>query len=139
MAGIVTEAGRMYIASGLVGALDGSGDILVLHLFKSDSTPTTGSVPGDFTEAAFGSYTAIQKYLNENSGPVLTAGEALVLFGGGPQHWDCTSGTETIYGWYITEYATGYLLFAERYDVPHDVEEGTRHTLFCKIGVGICG
>lgn len=110
---------------------------LTLHLFKSNTTPTTATVLGDFTEADFDGYAAGSPY--NLTGPVVTVptpgSGALVTY-------TLINFTPTgsitpnnIYGYYVLDSA-GTLLWCERAPSPPIVLNSTLTTLPLTIKFG---
>jgi len=136
---VATRAGRAVIAKALKAESPGVSDGLTVKLFKVNYTPTTISEEADFTEAEFTGYAPATTTYGDTSGPTLATDDQVMRISGAPLVWDCTAAPETIYGWYLVDDLSGDVLFAEKYDTPHVLEVGSRHTLFLDIAIGACG
>lgn len=109
MAIVLQATGKLELLEQKVPLLE----TLYIHLFKNNYVPVFGSVLGDFTEADFTGY-----------GPILLADWILpaVLNGSNngvifhePVTWIRTAGSNTIYGYYVTDAGGGgNLYFADR-------------------------
>jgi hypothetical protein len=93
-------------------AMTGSSPISTakLRLFKSNTTPSNATVLSDLTEATFAGYSAIS--LSGWSAAVVTAHVA--QSDPSPGTFTITSGTQAIYGWYVTDSGNTKLLWAQR-------------------------
>lgn len=89
-----------------------NGTALRLHLFQNNLTPTTNTVIGDFTEATFAGYAAVD--IITWSAPsvaahVATIGAAVRTF-----TRSTTGAGQTIYGYYVTNNGDTILWWSER-------------------------
>lgn len=85
---------------------------LRLHLFKSNTTPTTSTVIGDFTEADFPGYAAVDIITwaaATVAAHVATIAAALRTF-----TRSTTGAVQNIYGYYVTNNANTILWWSER-------------------------
>jgi hypothetical protein len=85
---------------------------LKLRLFQSNTTPTTSSVIGDFTECTFAGYAAVS--LTGWATPIVAAHDATMLADLKTFTRTSTGASQNIYGYYVTDNATTFLLWAER-------------------------
>jgi len=135
---VATHAGRSLLAQALTGVGPGTGNSYYVRLFKAGYSPTPSSDVGDFTEATFGGYVYAARTWGESAGPTLETDDEAVDMHPDGFVFDCTSDPETIYGWYMVDPASGHVVFAEEYAVPHVLEVGSRHRVFIKISTGQC-
>lgn len=106
MAGIIPNEGEEDMLDVLL-----AGN-LVLRLFKNNFTPSDSSVLADFTEADFPGYAAIT--LTGGSWTTTPGAPSIATYAA--QTFTATaSGSQTIYGYYITRTATGRVWMAERF------------------------
>jgi outer membrane lipoprotein SlyB len=83
---------------------------LVMRLFTNNITPTNANVIGDFTEATFAGYSS--QTLGAWSAPSVTAHVGKVS--GAALTFTITAGSQTVYGYYVTDAGNTKLYFAER-------------------------
>lgn len=83
-----------------------------IHLFKSNTTPTTSSVLGDFTEADFAGYAA--QDLVTWAAPSVAAHVARMTAANRTFTRSTTGAAQNIYGYYVTDNSDTVLLWAER-------------------------
>lgn len=108
MAGVWSDLG---IAKALDDIVAGAGfSTAKLRLFKNNVTPDNTKVIGDFTEATFSGYAAIS--LTGWSAAAVTAHVAQSDPTAGT--FTITSGTQAIYGWYVTDSGGTVLYWAQR-------------------------
>lgn len=139
MPGVLLREGRKMAARAFEGAVYDAADEFAIILFTNDATVTVDSEPGDFTQATFTGYVPISREFGETTGPVSDGDDEVVLLGGDSFIWDCTAAPQTIRGWVAVNLGNDEIFAAEKYDVPHVLEVGSRHTLFASIRVGACG
>ena len=137
---VTTTACRRLFGTALKGATPfPATNHFEVHLFKTAVTPVIGSVPGDFTDCTFTGYAARDHVYGDNPDPVADGTFQTVTPIGSPYSWDCTAAPDTVYGWWIRDVTNDVVLFAEKYDVPHVLAVGSRHTLDLKIRFGQIG
>lgn len=83
-----------------------------IHLFKSNTTPSTASVIGDFTEADFAGYSA--QNLVTWAAPSVTSHVARMTAANRTFTRSTTGTAQNIYGYYVTDNSDTVLLWAER-------------------------
>lgn len=83
-----------------------------IHLFKSNTTPTTSSVLGDFTEADFAGYAALN--LITWAAPSVTSHVGRMTAATRTFTRSTTGAAQSIYGYYVTDNSDTVLLWAER-------------------------
>lgn len=114
---VYPDVGEVYLLRALV-APDPIADILPWHLriFGNDYTPKRDSVLGNFTEASWTGYSALDLDQDEWQAVALVSGRAVVQWGTSPAAYVCTLGVGFAYGYYITDHADAVVLAAERFD-----------------------
>ena len=85
---------------------------LKLHLFKSNTTPTTSDVIGTYTECDFAGYAAIS--MTTWATPSVAAHVATMVAAAKTFTRSTTGTAQNIYGYYVTDNANTILLWAER-------------------------
>lgn len=85
---------------------------LKLHLFSSNTTPTTSSVLADFTECTFAGYAAIS--MTGWAAPSVAAHVAKMLAAVKTFTRSTTGAAQNVYGYYVTDNGSTILLWAER-------------------------
>ena len=101
----------------LVAALIADEPFL-LHLYSNNYDPVKDSVLGDFMEASFSGYDTIQLDRDTWTYPVEIAGIANTTYGVTFLQWLATSGTQDIYGYYVTDLAETICIWAEKLATP---------------------
>lgn len=107
---VVSDAGISYQLAALIAQYN--ADVLRIHLFQNNITPTKSNVLGDFTEATFDGYAAIN--IGTWSAPAVSGH---VASSSPPQvTFSKTAGvtTNNIYGYYVTDAANSVLYWSER-------------------------
>jgi len=136
---VASRAGRAFLAKALKGENPGGSGGFAVHLFVNDITPVPATPLVSFTEASFGSYALVGRTYGTTTGPTLDGDDQQVRMGGDFFEFNCTSAPETVYGWYLTDDASGEWLLADKYDTPHVLEVGAVHRVFIDPKVGQCG
>jgi len=106
---VTTDQGEVILLDMLVSVL---GDELELHLFSNDHTPDREDTAADYDEADFSGYVS---QLCENwSNAAEVADKAQTT--ADPKQFAHNGGSEAndIYGYYVLDPVSGYLLWAER-------------------------
>lgn len=119
MALLVPNTGEVIALQYLVNKV-ATPENLVLHLFKSNTTPAEADVAGTYTEANFTGYASIP-----------LTGASWTVTGGAPssasyaqQTFTSTAGSQNqdIYGYYLTRLGSADLVYAERFtDGPYNI------------------
>jgi len=135
---ITTKKGRFRVAQMMNGSFAAGGESIRVILFSNEVGENLDAELADFTESAFGGYADVDTYWGGASGPVYIGDDAAIRITGAPMHWDCTADPETIRGWAILGVPSDDVYFYEEYDTPHELEVGSRHTLFLDIAQGAC-
>jgi len=95
-----------------------------LKLFQNDFTPNFDSVIGDFTEADFVGYAAIEAAGNPTIGVDPVTGDLLVVWADGSNFLaGAITGPQTLYGWFVTNSAENASYMAGRFETPIVVDE----------------
>lgn len=138
MPGVICLRGREEMAKAWAGLGFNADAYYQIKLLKNNFTLDVTPGPGSLTEAAFGGYAPIDMTLDVSPAPVLDGDEYTVLLGAAPYVWDCTSAPETIYGWCLYSGDWEDFLILHKYDTPHVLEVGSRHTLYPSVRIGAC-
>ena len=107
MALVVSDQGEVETLSRILNKI-ATGNV-VLRLYTNNETPDEDSVIGDFTDATAAGYAPIT--LTGATWTVATA--AGTTTGSYPQQTFTFTGSETVYGYFITNLAVDKLLWAE--------------------------
>lgn len=119
MALVFSQTG-MGVIGELVTNVETAED-LTLRIFQNDLTPTSASVVGDFTEADFTGYAAVN-LTAANWGKSLAS--TVVLLYNTAVAFTSSAGEQAqdIYGYYVTRTTTGDLVYSERFpDGPYSI------------------
>jgi len=135
---VASTHGLQMVASALEGVAPSPSSDWRVRLFKNNDPLTANMTTATFTECEFNGYDQEFTEPQAAGGPTIEDGAAVMFIGNAPFVWDCVSLPETVKGWYLYNADTGNVLFAEEYDEPHVLQVGSRHTLYLKIGVGVC-
>jgi hypothetical protein len=108
MALVVPDVGENIILEAIVNKT--APQNLVLRLFQSNTTPAEGDTAGTYTEATFSGYSAITltgaSWGAAAAGTITFAQQTFTHNGGGVSN--------SIYGYYLTQATSGFLVWAER-------------------------
>jgi hypothetical protein len=80
-----------------------------LRLFSNNHTPAANDVLANYTEATFAGYAAVA--LADPGASTLSGNVATVTFAAAT--FTCTSGSQNIYGWYLTDSGNTKLYYAQ--------------------------
>lgn len=123
MAIVVPDLGKEQLLQwALREALD-VDEGLILRLFKNDYTPANDSETADFTEADFGGYAEKPLARTGWNAPSTVSNQGFIEFGT-LQTWTCTSGSNTVYGYYIVTENSNITVWAQRFGTPRTVDSG---------------
>jgi hypothetical protein len=85
-----------------------------LHLFQNNYSPNRVSEITDFVEANFDGYDVVELDRSVWLDPVSIGGVAYSTYGTSLVSWLATSGSQTVYGYYVTDADDTVVLWAER-------------------------
>lgn len=108
MPGVVPDQGIQDALDDLLATTEWAN--AKLRLFSNNVTPTTSDTPSTYTESSFSGYSAVT--LSGWSAASVSAHVATST--ATPITFTITSGSATVYGWYITNSAGTRLLAAQR-------------------------
>lgn len=91
---------------------------LSLRLYANDYAPNRQSVLANFTAASFDGYAPITLARAGWSAPATVGGIAQSTHGAAPAQWIAASGSQTCYGYYVTDAAGAVVYWAERFPAP---------------------
>lgn len=135
---ITTKEGRKRIAQMMNGTFAAGGESVRVVLFSNNFTPDLETELADLTLCTFTGYADAETYWGAATGPTFVGDDAVIRMTGNPITWDCSALPQAIRGWALVGIPNDLVYFVEKYDVPHDLEVGSRHTLYLDIGVGAC-
>jgi hypothetical protein len=136
---MLLQAGRSILAQAFRGDVPiASSDGLQMTLFKNDHEPEVDDDGSEYTPSTFTGYAPVDFTWGDNGVPSLVAGDYFVRFNDSDFVWDSASAGETIYGWLLWDTANGVPIAAERYEEPHVLSIGSRHTLSAEQKFGGC-
>lgn len=115
---VVPDLGERVLLRRMLTPESADSDPLYLRLYSNDYTPHRESLLADLTEATFSGYAPVALDPADWSAPVTTGGVAQTVHGPGVYSWVASSGTQDVYGYYVTDETDSYLLWAERYPSP---------------------
>lgn len=118
MAIVFTDDGLEYL-SGLMLVDEVPADLVFkARLFKNNYVPVRTSTPGDFTEATFASYVAVDLERDQWSAATIVGLYAQRIYGSVYLQWTPSAGSQQIYGWYATDDIASLVLWAELFPTP---------------------
>lgn len=129
LSGIVTNEGEKALLDWM---FRGTGENLVLHLFKTNVTPTATSIVADFTESDFTGY--VTKTLTRaswNVGSTDGAGKGLLEYSADQTYSPTTD--QDLWGYYLVSATGGVLIAAENYGAARAVVNGDTLTIQPKV------
>lgn len=121
MAVVYTDLGDVWLLADLTAGHEPELFPWRVHLFKNDVTVLRGTVVGDMVEADYDGYAAQDLVREEWLPPQLVASTAYATYGTEFVEFLADSGTQRIYGYYVTPQDDSVLLFGERFDNFIDV------------------
>lgn len=97
-----------------------AGDDLALHLrlFANNIVPNRETVIGDVLESTFAGYASKPLLPTGWGAPQSVGGVAQMVWAAGFLSWLASAGTQTVYGYYVTDAADATLLWIERFPSP---------------------
>lgn len=112
---VVFNASEPYMLRRMLRPDPSDGDVFRIRLFSNDYTPVQDSVIGDFTQASYSGYA--QQDLDPAlwGDPIEVSGIARAAYDGGVFEFLSTSGTQDVYGYYVTDTSGGVALWGERF------------------------
>ena len=94
-----------------------------LKLFQNNFTPNFDTVIGDFTEADFTGYAAIEAAGAATVGIDPVTGDLIVVWADGTNFLNTGAVEQTIYGWYVTNAAENASFMAGRFETTQVVHQ----------------
>jgi len=85
-----------------------------LRLYVNDETIGADTVLADLDEASFDGYAPFELPRSDWSDPVQVSGRATVQWEPGVLWFECVTGSEDIYGWFVTDADDTVILFGDR-------------------------
>lgn len=125
MAVSVPDAGQPTLLDWLVSARPAVDGALSLRLFANDITPTFGTVTGDFIECDFAGYARVTIDRADWGAPVVSGHEASVEPVASPFTFNCTSGSQDVYGVFLVGVTTGITYYCRRLSPTRTVDPAT--------------
>lgn len=104
-----TDEGAIELLNDMLRNID---EDKILHLYQNNLTLDESTVIGDFTECDFTGYTQVTLTNTSWSEAGIVDGVAYSWYGNDPLEYTCASGSNMIYGYYVTN-ETGDLLWCE--------------------------
>lgn len=115
MAAVFPDEGELVLLRRMLTPDAGDADMLHLHLFKNNFDPLKDSVLADFTEADFAGYAAADIDPANWLAPSTVAGRAQTSYNPAPVVFTVSSGSQNVYGYYLTDNADSVVLMCERF------------------------
>ena len=86
----------------------------ILHLYKNNYTPVSGTTRSDYTECDFANYT-VKKLARATwrSAQHTVAGKAESSYGTTPLSWTCGASGNTVYGYWVQGASSNAVCWAE--------------------------
>jgi hypothetical protein len=115
---IVPDLGELELVRRMLRPHEDDALPLRLRLFANDYVPNRVTEIDDVTEATFAGY--VQKDLDPAgwASPVNVGGVAQMVWAAGFLSWLASAGSQTCYGYYVTDNPAEVLLWAERFPIP---------------------
>jgi hypothetical protein len=111
---VYPDEGEREILRRALSPAAGDSSAFHLRLYKNNYSPVKDSTLGDFTEADFDGY-AQQDVIPANwPAPTTAGGVAQSIYGPGVLEFDCNSGSQNVYGYYVVDATGTIVLWAER-------------------------
>lgn len=113
---VVPDLGELVLIARMLAPDANPTDPFLLHLYTNDYTPNKVSVLADFDECTIGSYAPISLTNADWNAPTTVGGVAQSTWGTGLTTFEVSSGTEPIFGYFITDDAGTVVVWAQRFD-----------------------
>ena len=122
---VFPDPGEVYLLRRTV-APDPVEDIRpwTLRLFKNNYSPNRVSMIGAFEDCDFDGYAPRVMDQADWQAVYLADGIAVAQWGAGLQSWIADSGSQVVYGYYVTDPDDTLCILAERFDGPFTVDTG---------------
>lgn len=118
MALIVPDEGEPLLLDQLLIVEADPGPVWHLHLYQNDYSPNKTSTLADFTEADFSTYAIVELLRSDWQASAEFGGAAYSFYGVTFIEWFAGSGSQVIYGYYVTDEADEFVLWCERFPTP---------------------
>lgn len=122
---VVPDLGETELLRVLLIREDMAGVPWHLHLYANDYTPHRESTLPDFTEASFPGYDVVEIDRAGWTLPAPVGGVAVSYWGSSATTWTPSSGSQAVYGYFVTDAADALVLWALRFDAPQIATPGT--------------
>lgn len=122
---VVTNAGQLDLLELLLKTALLVDETFHLHLYSNNYDPTKTSVLGDFTECMFSGYDVVELFRTDWQTPVQVGDYAQSLYGTTFVSWLALSGSQTCYGYFVTDESDAAVIWAELLQVPQTVTTAT--------------
>lgn len=114
MAIVVPDLGEIELLKVMLQTALAVDQVWHVHLFQNDYHPNRESVLDDFVEATFSGYEVLDLNRDQWLDPVTIGGVASTTYGVTLASWVSTSGSQVVYGYYVTDEGDSVVLWAER-------------------------
>jgi hypothetical protein len=115
---VVTDVGEVYMLRWTLRPDLERIARLRFHLYSNDTTPHRSSVVEQFEECDFAGYEPRDLEWDQWSAPLSVGGVAASLYGSGFLEFVPSSGSQTVYGYLVTDPDDEVCLWAERLPAP---------------------
>lgn len=117
---VVPDEGELFLLDALLRS--GSPDAFLIHLYTNNYTPVKDSELADFTEAAYTGYSPVALARSSWSSPETVGGYAQCVYGTAPLEFAPESGTDTVYGYFVTDADETVCLWAEGFSPGVEID-----------------
>lgn len=101
-----------------------------LRLFRTAVTIGDGTVRADMVEANYDGYLPVVMERADWSAAIVSSDTAQSSWGAGLLTFFTDSGTQDVYGWFVTDQDDNFLLWGENFPLPITVSTSVPVTLF---------
>lgn len=127
MSVVITEYGERKLLNLMLKEPTTANQKFTIHLFKNDITPTDTTVVGDFTEADFTNYAAVDLLRANWNNAITDSGSGKSVYNSAIT-WTAGTTGNTIYGSYVLD-VSGNLIFSRRFSSPRTMNNTNTLTI----------
>jgi hypothetical protein len=127
---VISDLGEIHLLTRSLRGADSPASVWHLRLFKNNYTPNRDTVLADLTEADFAGYVPLEIDPTVWGVPTNPAGTAVSYYDTFFYQFTCTSGSQALYGYYLTFNNGAYLLWSQAFDVGQTASPTTPPTVW---------
>lgn len=115
---VVCADGEDYLLNSAVSTPWTLAELWEIHLYKNDLIPNRDTVLADLVESDASGYAPITLNRDLWSPSAQLGGRGVTMYTGVTPAWNTSSGSQLIYGYYVTVPSLGIMIYSQRLDAP---------------------